>query len=305
MTKSIYKITNLINGKIYIGQSVDPQKRFKQHKGGRGSPILYAAIEKYGVENFSFEVIESDIENYNEREKYWIQYYNATKPGFGYNIQEGGEEPPIFYGENSNLAMYSDETVEKILLEMRDTNKTFKEIAKEFGTTEGFISDLNYGHRKNSKFTYPIRIQPNMKYSDQRVNEIVRELIYTTKSQAQIARERGIGRRTIWEINEGTFHDCPKDFEYPLRLKGSKYSRLLIKAVVKELQDNQHDFKWIEQTFNLSHNTLSRFNQGKIYPIPNFSYPIRPSSMRVYNPVETIPSEMGSRAAIDKQLCFK
>ena len=73
----IYKIQNLINGKIYIGQSVHIQARFNQHKNeaknGNTRP-LYNAIRKYGIENFSFEIIEEcSKEMLNEREIYWIK----------------------------------------------------------------------------------------------------------------------------------------------------------------------------------------------------------------------------------------
>lgn len=72
MLKSIYKITNKINNKIYIGQSVRPFERFSQHCHNKRTNIslINKAIQKYGKENFNFEIIESDIENYNEREKY-------------------------------------------------------------------------------------------------------------------------------------------------------------------------------------------------------------------------------------------
>lgn len=78
MKKSIYKIVNNINGKIYIGQSKDPDYRFKQHcvnrgkLGGKTSSIslINQAIIKYGKENFSFSILEKDISNYNERECY-------------------------------------------------------------------------------------------------------------------------------------------------------------------------------------------------------------------------------------------
>lgn len=70
MVKSIYKITNLINGNIYIGQSKDPETRFKQHINGNNPSLIHLAIKKYGEENFSFEIIEKDIKNYNDREKY-------------------------------------------------------------------------------------------------------------------------------------------------------------------------------------------------------------------------------------------
>ena len=305
MTKSIYKITNLINGKVYIGQSINPKRRFEEHKGGYGSIPLYNSIKKYGVENFSFEIIEADVENYDEREIFWIDFYQSANRDFGYNISKGGNSPPIRLGEDSSLCQYSDQTVEKICLEIKNTNKTFKEIAKEFGATEAYIGMINNGHRPNINFDYPIRERVNEKFSSEQVCKIVRELVYTTKSQLQIARDNNVGEVTIWKINEGIFHDCPENFNYPLRIKGTRYSKLLFQAVIEELKDNKHDFKWIEQTFNISHCNLSRLNQGKILRDESLSYPIRPSNMRVYNPVETIPSEMGSRAAIDKQLRSK
>ena len=63
--KGIYKITNLINGNIYIGQSIDIENRFKTHKSRAFNENereyekpLYQAFRKYGLENFSFEIIE-------------------------------------------------------------------------------------------------------------------------------------------------------------------------------------------------------------------------------------------------------
>lgn len=92
----IYKITNRINGKIYIGQSINIKFRWKQHeqeaKGERRNSLLYQAMRKYGLENFSFEVIEEcSQENLNEREVYWIDYYNSFNEG--YNMTPGGTEP--------------------------------------------------------------------------------------------------------------------------------------------------------------------------------------------------------------------
>ncbi len=54
----IYQIPNNINGKIYIGQSIDIKRRWNQHKYGKGSIILKNAIKKYGINNFKFEVLE-------------------------------------------------------------------------------------------------------------------------------------------------------------------------------------------------------------------------------------------------------
>ena len=84
----IYKTTNLINGKIYIGKR---KGEFTTSYKGSGK-YLKNALNKYGVENFSVEVIEycETLDIQNEREKYWISYYqNLDTPM--YNIAKGGD----------------------------------------------------------------------------------------------------------------------------------------------------------------------------------------------------------------------
>lgn len=95
----IYKITNRINGKIYVGQSIDIKERWYQHKykakhdteKGYNSAI-HQAFRKYGEENFIFEVIEEcSSECLDEREKFWIKELNSLTPN-GYNILSGGQK---------------------------------------------------------------------------------------------------------------------------------------------------------------------------------------------------------------------
>lgn len=87
----IYKITNNINKRCYIGQSINIYKRWNQHKyNSSKSSIIHLAIKKYGVENFSFEIIEQcSQKQLNEREVYWINYYNSYNEG--YNLTRGGD----------------------------------------------------------------------------------------------------------------------------------------------------------------------------------------------------------------------
>ena len=90
----VYKLTNLNNQKVYIGQAADISERFKQHiKCGLGidtpSNMLYTAMIKDGVENFTFEVLEEcDRATLNDREKYYISFYRAQE--HGYNMSRGG-----------------------------------------------------------------------------------------------------------------------------------------------------------------------------------------------------------------------
>ena len=92
----IYKITNQLNGKCYIGQSNDIASRFKQHaKCGLGidapaSNKLYTDMQKCRLENFSFEIIElCSWTELNEKEKFFINYYQSDK--YGYNSTVGNK----------------------------------------------------------------------------------------------------------------------------------------------------------------------------------------------------------------------
>lgn len=90
-TCGIYKITNLINNKIYIGQSKQIEVRWQQHKTSNKHYAIYNAFKKYGIDNFKFEIIEECPEDIlNEREKYWIKFYNSLSPN-GYNMTLGGD----------------------------------------------------------------------------------------------------------------------------------------------------------------------------------------------------------------------
>lgn len=89
----IYRITNLKTNESYIGKSTNIKNRFKQHVrtavglDGVARTKIHSAMKEYGIDNFSFEVIEKCTkENYSEREKYWINFYETNV--YGYNIQK-------------------------------------------------------------------------------------------------------------------------------------------------------------------------------------------------------------------------
>ena len=88
----IYKITNDVNNKIYIGQTINSLKhRFKEHLNDnrQDNNKFHNAIKKYGKEHFQIELIEEcPNEQLNNREQYWIQYYDSVNNG--YNTTWGG-----------------------------------------------------------------------------------------------------------------------------------------------------------------------------------------------------------------------
>lgn len=91
----IYKITNNVNGKIYIGKTINLEDRWYKHKYLAMKGInrhLYSAMRKYGIDNFSFEVIEQCDDNIlNDREKYWIDTLASCDRNIGYNKTIGGD----------------------------------------------------------------------------------------------------------------------------------------------------------------------------------------------------------------------
>ena len=95
-TCGIYKITNILTGDIYIGQSVNISDRFKQHiKCGLGIDApstnkLYNNMQEYGVWNFTFEILEKcSRDKLNEKERFWIEMYQSNKVGM--NITKGNK----------------------------------------------------------------------------------------------------------------------------------------------------------------------------------------------------------------------
>lgn len=109
----IYKITKKQNGKSYIGQSNNIERRIKEHqtKGKTSRIPVDAAIEKYGIEAFTYEIIEEcSLNKLNEWEQYWIKYYNTKNNG--YNCNDGGDF--AFYGENNGRSKLTEQDVIEI-----------------------------------------------------------------------------------------------------------------------------------------------------------------------------------------------
>lgn len=155
----IYKITNKIDGKCYIGQSVNVQARWRKHKvvanqlNGRDcDKPLYRAIRKYGIENFDFKIIEEcPKEQLNEREIFWIDYYDSFNLEKGYNLTKGGDN----VGEICKKL--TEEQVQEIKQKLLD-GKTQTSISKDYNVSQTVISYINLGiEYYHEDWDYPIR----------------------------------------------------------------------------------------------------------------------------------------------------
>ncbi len=93
----IYKITNTLNGKAYVGQSVDIKRRWGSYKNTQKDAahelMIDRAIKKYGINNFTFGILEQCTkQELNDREEFWIKELNTFSKN-GYNLNTGGRKP--------------------------------------------------------------------------------------------------------------------------------------------------------------------------------------------------------------------
>ena len=103
----VYKVTNNINGKIYVGQH---KSRVLDESYWGSGVLIRRSQEKYGLENFTIEILEwcSSREDLDSKEIYWIKELNSTDPVVGYNIGFGGRSCGDHHGELN--PMYGEKT---------------------------------------------------------------------------------------------------------------------------------------------------------------------------------------------------
>jgi group I intron endonuclease len=225
MEKAIYKIENKINHKVYIGQSTNPEKRFKQHcQNAKYRSLIHEAIVKYGKDNFSFEVL-GWFEDYNEKEKYYIDYYRCLAPN-GYNILSGGENPLQGKGENNNFAKISNDMAAAIKTDLKNWKIPRRQITKKYNISENIIRHINEGTSwYDENESYPLRPQEK-ELNNMRAKKAIELLILTNIPQHTISAELGWGRSAVKEINAGRNHHDDR-LIYPIRNHQSENKAIL------------------------------------------------------------------------------
>jgi len=214
----IYKITNIINNKIYVGSAINLNKRKKKHLYDLKHNIhhsihLQRAWGKYGEDNFSFEVIEyiEDKDILKEREQYWIDTLNVCDINYGYNIlptagnslgykmsEEGKRKiRDSSRGEKNSNAKLTDTQVYQVKEMCRDGFKN-KEIAEKFEVTPSYINRIRIGdswkHVKVDGF-----VEKNKHLTIEQIIKIKKLLKENLKTR-DIIKLTGINSRIIRDI---------------------------------------------------------------------------------------------------------
>lgn len=282
--KDIYIITNKINGKVYVGQSQNSAIRFKQHckLSNMSNSIIGRAIQKYGKENFAFHVIEKQITNYNDREKFWISYYNSVIP-FGYNILDGGENPPTLYGDDSPHCILPDYDLKELINELRNTKTPYAKLALKYGISKRQVMRINNGvSRKMCDCVYPIRHIKNIngKLTNDDVDCIIDMLKHTYLFNGEIAKMFNVEVHAISDINNGITHKHQNEI-YPIREWKSSGKILFtyeqVTEIINLLQNTSLSLNKIAKQYNVNVQPIQEINNGssKKYRRREIVYPIR------------------------------
>lgn len=146
----IYKATNLINSKIYIGQTINTleyrkNQHFREAKSKKKTTVYFHnALNKYGYDNFLFEEIDhADTQKeLDDKERYWIKYYDSNNKNKGYNLDSGGqsggvksEETKRKIGETTKEKWNNPEMAEKMRQGLLKGAETMKRNAKTYPFT--------------------------------------------------------------------------------------------------------------------------------------------------------------------------
>ena len=225
----IYKITNLINGKIYIGKTIKtPEKRWQEHirKAKQfTNRYLYDAMNHYGYDNFKIESIEECLnEELDKREIYWINYYDSYNKG--YNMTLGGEGGDT-WSKNNNK------------------EKTSKKLSKALKGRK-FTAE----HRKN--ISKALKGKHYLTFTKQQLLDALLE----SDSMEEVCERCGCKRKTVYDRCKEYFNKTPrevrgKSFTPTSKIKIDK--ELLLQKINEDLTLEE-----LASFFNVSRETIRR-----------------------------------------------
>ena len=206
MTCGIYKIENLINHKIYIGQSIEIERRFQKHLNANDDFLIHKALRKYGKVSFSFQILEEcKLAELDEREQFWINYYNSLIPN-GYNMIQGGSNGAGF-AKGYRVLQYSLDghfiaeypSANQASVETGICHSDICKCCRGEKKRAGLFQWKYYGDDKIIEVVKPKRIQHSVVQIDKNTNKVIQEY----DSLASAAENTGIAKATICNVCNG------------------------------------------------------------------------------------------------------
>ena len=268
---SIYKIYCLCSDKVYIGQTVQhpPIRRWIDHykdiNRTSNELYLYRAFRKWGIENFTFQIVEQDIDirELDKKEQEWIKKYEANNPEKGYNLTLGGV---------MTRRSVIDETIAKRIIEDIKNKKdmTFVELAGFYGVSREIISDINCGETWYfSDETYPIR-DNSLNKNILSKNDVyaIYELLKKEISLTDIAKQYHVSVTNISNINKGIIYKYLSPDSYPINIPSNSKKWLdkeKVKNIIILLQTTDYIYAHIGEIVGVGRKTVSGINHGILY----------------------------------------
>ena len=194
---------------VYVGQTTNLHNRQLQHEkydpynpNNREYHLpLSRGIRKHGLDAYKCIVLE-EVENQdllNERERYWISFYNTYEDLNKYNLTPGGS--PREY----KFTYFSDKIIDYAIDLIKNSTCSFQEISNETGISVVMLSEINHGKRRRKDFEqYPLReLTKGRKITSSQLEEI-KDLLENSKlPMTEIAVQYGVSVETIRSINKG------------------------------------------------------------------------------------------------------
>lgn len=253
----IYKITNLIDGKIYIGQTVNYKKRKTSHltslkNGKHHNEHLQRAFEKYGENSFKIKLIkECTIEELDKLEKYYINELDACNHDKGYNMMYGGQAFRKFTKQ-----------VRQKMSEVGKGRKFTEEHKKRIGLAQKgrVISRQSIEKAKETRKKLKVHCgekNPNALISDSVAKQIIMDLIEGTPVK-NIAENHQVSNDVVYNImyNKTYIHIMP-DVREELKTRTSILQENKIESAIEMYLSGNSQNK-IAKELNISRNTLRK-----------------------------------------------
>lgn len=290
----IYKYTNKINGKNYIGKTNNLQKRFNGHKSEAFNPNsngynlpFHCAIRKYGINNFTYEILEEIVDGESQdfiadREIYFIGYYHSLTSENGYNLTIGGEgcpKPPLTYEEKlARSKIFTGDEIKDI--QNRLINDEEYDDIEEFYKPKlkrTFLVNINTGANfYNPDFSYPLKKNAKSRFSQKEIRAI-KDRIKSGEKYASIQKDFNIKSAGFLSmINTGKYFYSDEDI-YPLCNKGCRKqdNEIWVNGIIEDILKTDMSLNEIAKKWKKSYSTVKNIHVGRSHKKENLKYPLR------------------------------